>query len=93
VSAAISQGGELVAMLSQHAYARYRGVVVEAGNIYLPHPMFMPWVADFLKECAAFPKGAHDDQVDAMTQILLRWHKAPAQTIVFYNEPVRISAF
>jgi len=67
--------------------------LIEAGNVYLPHPMFMPWVADFLEECAAFPNGAHDDQVDAMTQFLLRWHKAPEQTIVFYNEPVRISAF
>jgi predicted phage terminase large subunit-like protein len=67
--------------------------LIEAGNVYLPHPMFMPWVADFLEECAAFPNGAHDDQVDAMTQVLLRWHKAPEQAIVYYSEPVRISAF
>jgi hypothetical protein len=46
-----------------------------------------------LEECAAFPHGAHDDQVDAMTQVFLRWHKAPEQTIVYYSEPVRISAF
>lgn len=26
-----------------------------------------PWVADFKKECAAFPSGAHDDQVDAVS--------------------------
>jgi predicted phage terminase large subunit-like protein len=42
---------------------------VEAGNVYLPDE---PWVDDFLTECAAFPNGAHDDQVDAMTQALLR---------------------
>jgi predicted phage terminase large subunit-like protein len=67
--------------------------LIEAGNVYLPHPMFMPWVADFLEECAAFPNGAHDDQVDAMTQVLLRWHKAPEQTILFYSEPIEISPF
>lgn len=48
--------------------------LIEAGNIYLPHPQWQPWVQDFLDECASFPNGAHDDQVDAMTQMLLRWH-------------------
>jgi hypothetical protein len=33
-------------------------------------------VNDFIEECAAFPNGAHDDQVDAMTQALLRWNMA-----------------
>lgn len=51
--------------------------LIEAGNVYLPHPQFMPWVSDFIEECAAFPNGAYDDQVDAMTQALLRWNTAP----------------
>ena len=51
--------------------------LIEAGNVYLPHPLYAPWVTDFIEECAAFPNGAHDDQVDAMTQALLRWHMAP----------------
>ena len=39
------------------------------------------WIAE---ECAQFPYGAHDDQVDAMTQALLRWHEVPKQqTYVF----------
>ena len=46
--------------------------LIEAGNVYLPHPLFAPWVNDFIEECAAFPNGTHDDQVDAMTQALLR---------------------
>ena len=50
--------------------------LIEAGNIYIPHPQMFPWVNDFLEECAAFPNGAHDGQVGAMTQILLRWHTA-----------------
>jgi|SRR5271156_5907322 predicted phage terminase large subunit-like protein len=37
--------------------------LIEAGNIYIPHPQMFPWVTDFLEECPAFPKGAHDDQV------------------------------
>jgi predicted phage terminase large subunit-like protein len=43
---------------------------VEAHNVYLPQTA--PWVHDFIEECAAFPTGAHDDQVDAMTQALTR---------------------
>jgi predicted phage terminase large subunit-like protein len=43
---------------------------VEAHNVYLPEGA--PWVHDFIEECAAFPAGAHDDQVDAMTQALNR---------------------
>jgi phage terminase large subunit-like protein len=51
----------------------------------------MPWVNDFIEECAAFPNGAHDDQVDAMTQALLRWRMVPQQTVVYYNPPYQIS--
>jgi phage terminase large subunit-like protein len=29
-------------------------------------------VGDFVEECAAFPNGRYDDQVDAMSQALLR---------------------
>ena len=45
---------------------------VEAGNVYLPLPAREPWVEEFVEECGAFPNGAHDDQVDAMTQALRR---------------------
>jgi predicted phage terminase large subunit-like protein len=41
---------------------------LESGNWYLPHPMLKPWVEGFIDECAAFPTGAHDDQVDAWSQ-------------------------
>ncbi|MFP5227568.1 MAG: phage terminase large subunit [Acidobacteriota bacterium] len=46
---------------------------VEAGNVFLPHPLIAPWVDAFLDECAAFPNASHDDQVDQMSQMLLRW--------------------
>jgi predicted phage terminase large subunit-like protein len=44
---------------------------IEAGNVYLPENK--PWVHDFVEECAAFPNGQHDDDVDAMTQALNRF--------------------
>jgi len=66
--------------------------LIEAGNIYLPHPLHAPWVNDFIEECAAFPNGAHDDQVDAMTQALIRWNMPqPEQVIVCYQDIVQIS--
>ena len=43
---------------------------LEAGNIYLPNPKNAPWIHDFIEECAAFPNGKHDDDVDAMTQAI-----------------------
>jgi predicted phage terminase large subunit-like protein len=45
---------------------------IEAGNVYLPDCSIAPWVEGFIEECAAFPNGTHDDQVDAMSQALNR---------------------
>jgi predicted phage terminase large subunit-like protein len=60
--------------------------LIEAGNVYLPHPSIAPWVNDFVEEFAAFPNGAHDDQVDAATQALLRWNMIPRQPVVYVSE-------
>lgn len=46
---------------------------IEAGNVFLPENA--PWVHDFVAECAAFPSGAHDDQVDSASQALNRLSK------------------
>jgi predicted phage terminase large subunit-like protein len=65
--------------------------LIEAGNIYLPHPQMFPWVNDLIEECAAFPNGAHDDQVDAMTQALL-WFNRPREEVTVVRLPwVQIS--
>jgi predicted phage terminase large subunit-like protein len=55
--------------------ARAAGVtpMVEAGGLLLPTEA--PWLADFLAELLAFPRDRHDDQVDALTQ-LLGWVRA-----------------
>jgi predicted phage terminase large subunit-like protein len=65
--------------------------LIEAGNVYLPHPDYAPWVDDFIEECVQFPNGAHDDQVDAMTQALLRWHMAQPQVLIYRFPRVQIS--
>ena len=59
--------------------------LVEAGNVYLPNPRpdgrLRPeraWGEDFLDQCTAFPKAAHDDDIDALTQLLVRWQYLPS---------------
>lgn len=42
----------------------------EAGNVYLPHPLWKPWVDDMVEEMVNFPNAPHDDEVDSMTQAL-----------------------
>jgi predicted phage terminase large subunit-like protein len=59
---------------SKEARARAVSPEVEAGNVLLPYPgdPGNEWVGDFLSEAREFPTGAHDDQVDQMTQALSR---------------------
>lgn len=45
---------------------------VEAGNVFVPSKRLAFWSDGFVDECAAFPNGAHDDQVDATSQALSR---------------------
>jgi predicted phage terminase large subunit-like protein len=42
--------------------------LIEAGRLALPRQA--AWLADFEAELFSFPAGAHDDQVDALTQYL-----------------------
>lgn len=44
----------------------------EAGSVWLPHPDQFPWVTPYMDEMGLFPRGSHDDQVDATTQALKR---------------------
>lgn len=57
---------------SKEARAQAVAPLVEAGNVHLPSPELAPWIGEFIEECAAFPNGKHDDQVDAMSQALKR---------------------
>lgn len=42
--------------------------LIEAGNVYLPQ--YEAFTIPFVEECAAFPNGANDDQVDGMSMAL-----------------------
>lgn len=55
---------------SKEARAHAVAPLLEAGDAEFPSPEFAPWVAGLIDEAADFPNGAHDDQVDAMTQYL-----------------------
>ena len=43
---------------------------IEAGTVFIP--IQAPWLDDFRNEPLAFPHGSHDDQVDALSQ-LINW--------------------
>lgn len=47
----------------------------EAGNVYLPHPLWRSWVDDFITELESFPNAPHDDDVDSMDQALVYMEK------------------
>lgn len=68
---------------------------IEAGNVYLPDPSLAEWVGDFVEECSAFPSAAHDDQVDAMSQALLRFAAGFSSDgeIYEYDDPIIISPY
>lgn len=57
--------------------------IMEAGNVYL---LKAGWNNDFVEECASFPNGKHDDDVDAMSQALTRLKDMPADDIVLSEE-------
>lgn len=56
-------------------YARAEAVahIQQTGHFYLPKKT--GWVYEYINEFATFPNGAHDDDVDAMTQALNKLRK------------------
>ncbi|MFI7630258.1 phage terminase large subunit [Microbispora rosea] len=62
---------------SKFARASAVAPFVEAGQVELPAPELAPWVTGLIEEAASFPNGAHDDQVDAMSQGLNRLLLSP----------------
>ncbi len=62
--------------------------IVESGNVLLPDPGIAPWVLDFIEELSAFPNGAHDDQVDAFTQLLSQFFDKRSEELRRLKEAV-----
>jgi predicted phage terminase large subunit-like protein len=77
----------VVASVSKVARAEAAEPALEAGNIYLPgqaepdspsgynEAMTPAFAQALIEECAVFPNGAHDDQVDMFTQAV-NWTRA-----------------
>ncbi|MDP4117677.1 MAG: phage terminase large subunit [Bacillota bacterium] len=66
-------GGIIAITPKESKQARVSAVspLIEAGNVHLP--MNAPFTNAFVEECSSFPNGAHDDQVDCMSQALTRF--------------------
>ena len=58
---------------------------IEAGRLFLPESA--PWLPDFEQECQHFPRVAHDDQVDALSQYLCWQRKGSGNVIEFTPIP------
>ena len=65
------------ARTSKEARAQAWSPSLEAGQVYLPQGA--PWVDGMIEECAAFPRGAHDDRVDALGHAIARLLSGAAQ--------------
>lgn len=57
---------------SKYARAAAVSPFVHSGNVHLPSAELLPNVEDLLEEARAFPNGAHDDTIDALSQALNR---------------------
>ena len=53
----------------------------EAGQIYIPHPLWKPEVDDWIEEILNFPNATHDDNVDSMTYAVQRLQKKQTAVI------------
>ncbi|WLR91682.1 phage terminase large subunit [Shinella zoogloeoides] len=49
---------------------RFETQIARLKDVNFHMPEQADWLADFRRECLAFPNGRHDDQVDSMTQFL-----------------------
>jgi predicted phage terminase large subunit-like protein len=74
--------------------------MVEAGQVWVPHPEEWPEVEEWLDEMCGYPKAAYDDRVAAATQALLRFQlhirqgmgKPPAKEDLVLSEAATVAA-
>jgi predicted phage terminase large subunit-like protein len=58
--------------------------IVESGRAFIPESA--PWVSDFVDECAVFPNGAYDDQVDCVSMALSKLDRRGGKKIYTGSE-------
>jgi len=81
---------------TKEARAHAVSALIESGSVFLPDKSIAPWIDDFVEECAAFPKGAYDDQVDCCTQALKQLYQGwqdEQHHIIYYERRVNLSPF
>jgi predicted phage terminase large subunit-like protein len=63
---------------------------IEAGNVHLPWGA--PFTTDNIHEATVFPKGSHDDTLDAMTQAIIFQNKRSGILDFYRDEAERLQA-
>ncbi len=67
---------------SKPARAKYVEIVAEAGGFLLPLAEHAPWVQEWIEEVVGFLAGAaNDDQMDATSQLIMRWEIAATAVV------------
>jgi predicted phage terminase large subunit-like protein len=66
---------------SKEARAHAASVYFHAGNVWLPHPHFCPWVMELIEELCTFPNSAYKDQMDSVSQWLIYRHGSAPVTV------------
>jgi predicted phage terminase large subunit-like protein len=61
---------------SKESRAHAAATDIHAGDVFLAEGA--PWLAEWKKICAAFPRVTHDDDIDSMTQVLA-WKRKRSQ--------------
>lgn len=64
--------------------------MIEAGQLTLP--VQAPWLAEFKAELLAFPNARFDDQVDALSQMLI-WVRRTGSEQIFFGAPILIEPY
>jgi len=54
---------------------------IESGSVFLPRQA--AWLDEFRAELLAFPSGSHDDQADALSQ-LINWTRTKSVSMCDY---------
>lgn len=54
----------------------------QSGCVLMPDPSKNPWVNDYITELCSFPRGRHDDQVDATSQALFKLYRRSVDGLI-----------
>lgn len=67
---------------SKPARAIYVERAAEANQIELPDPSICSWIEEWIYNITSFPTGLHDDDMDAASQLMMRWSIKGSEEVV-----------